>query len=136
MVKLLVSYGADAGARNAYGETPIHYASTRGDIDSVNLLLASQSVSNGIAGMETYRTKKSPLHLAAGGGHIEVIKRLIEAKAEPGARDVYGLSPVLYASPKFPQAAKPIGLLDPAIIALMNAEKKKGKKGAGRRKRV
>jgi len=137
MVKLLVAYGADAGARNVYGETPIHYAARRGELESVNALLASQSVVNGLAGMGTYRMRKNPLHMAAGGGHVEVIKRLIECKADPGTRDTYGLSPVLYASPKFPQAAKPIALVDPVMIALMNEKKRKGKKGAaaGKKKR-
>lgn len=65
-VKLLLAYGADAAARNAYGETPIHCAAQRGEAEMVGLMV--QQVGGSVAGMETYRMKRGPLHLAAGGG--------------------------------------------------------------------
>lgn len=131
-VKLLIAYGADAAARNAYGETPIHCAAQRGQAEMVGLMV--QQVGGSVGGLETYRMKRGPLHLAAGGGHIEVIKRLIEARVDPGARDALGCPPV-FAARAFPQAAKLVAQADPFMVALLKDKKKKGKSKGGKKRK-
>jgi len=43
------------------------------------------------------RDRKTPLHLAASKGHIEIVKILIENKADLKAQDLYKNTPLMCA---------------------------------------
>ena len=47
MVELLLANGADANARNDYGNTPLHFAGMLGHKDAAELLLANNLRSRG-----------------------------------------------------------------------------------------
>jgi hypothetical protein len=132
MVELLLAYGADAGAKNAFGESPLHHAAMHPDGDMMLSLL--RKAGNALRARETYRGKTTPLHLAAPRGHIEVVKKLIEFKANAGARNEWGLPPVLL-SVKAPEAAMLVAQADPAWVPLLADDKKKKKGGKGGKKK-
>jgi ankyrin repeat protein len=66
----------DVNQRGHHGTTPLHIASTRGDIEEVEALLAAGAKVN-VKGESGY----TPLHDAAGHGDVAVVKRLLAAGA-------------------------------------------------------
>jgi len=66
----------DVNQTGNYGNTPLHVASTRGNIEEVDALVAGSSNldSKGEDGM-------TPLHRATQQGHVAVVKRLLQAGA-------------------------------------------------------
>jgi len=59
------------------GATPLHFASLKGYLDMVKLLIEHNANVNHLNNM-----KRTPLHRAAFHGHIDVIKVLLKAKAD------------------------------------------------------
>lgn len=70
-----ITYGV-GGDVIPIGTTPLHAASSRGDIQSMQLLLLSGSDVNVLTSKNV-----SPIHLAAKNGHLEACKLLVEAGA-------------------------------------------------------
>ena len=85
----LLERGADASARNKFGDTPLHRASERGHMDVANVLIerGADVSAQGLAG-------KTPLHLALQEAHIQVPQMLIEHGADVSARDMSGETPL------------------------------------------
>jgi len=82
-LRLLQSTNIDA--RTAFGETPLHLASSR-NINVVRLLLergANVHARNNVG--------STPLHLAS-CGHVEIVRFLLEHGADITVRDVFGLT--------------------------------------------
>lgn len=83
----------DAGAAYDYpGWSPIAYAAFEGRNDIVRYLLAK-----GVSPDSRLPNKATPMHLAARNGHIEVIRTLLAAKADPNAQTDRGESIVKWA---------------------------------------
>jgi ankyrin repeat protein len=81
-----------AAAGNALaGE--IHQAAERGDAAKVRALLAT----NPAVVHERDREQRTPLHLAAAAGHLEVVLLLLNSGAEVNARSSSGITPLYLA---------------------------------------
>ncbi len=80
-------------------EVDVFWASTMGEADALSSLLA---VDAGLAGSSTLADHPlgaglSPLHLAAQGGHLDVMDLLLEAGADVNAADARGYTPLHFA---------------------------------------
>ena len=77
---MLLDAGADANARDRYGDTPLHRALGKGHVEVVRALLDAGADVNARDDFGD-----TPLRLAAGKGHVEVARALQDAGARnPG----------------------------------------------------
>ena len=89
----LLSQGARVDATDSTGETPLHYAATRGKTDIAELLIAHGADVNARDAMD-----QTPLHYAAIWiGGTEASQLLIAHGADVNARDKDGKTPLAMA---------------------------------------
>jgi uncharacterized protein len=101
-VKALLERGAKVEHRSTMGRTALFTAAANGDTDIVAMLLAHGARAN----VRSRITPVTPLHLAVNGGHVEVVKSLLAAGADPNVLDHFGHSAVVVAeSTKQPEIA-------------------------------
>lgn len=81
-VKLLLDKGAQV---NRPGWTALHYGAAAGDLAIIDLLLAKKANPDALSPNHT-----TPLMMAARGGHILAIKRLLDAGANPTLKNQQG----------------------------------------------
>ena len=97
VIKALIEGGADLGARNRRGFTPLHRAARNANPSVITALIeagADPGARGGIGGV-------MPLHGAAALSiNPSVIKALIEGGADPGARAKDGFTPLHFAAIK------------------------------------
>lgn len=74
------------------GQTPLHYASARGHISTVRLLISS-----GANFSQTNNYGRTPLHLASLSGRVAVAKLLLQHGASIDAKDIWESTPLLLA---------------------------------------
>ena len=112
LCQFLIENGADPNhARPENGETPLHSATSKSNRPShhlvIRVLLANgadpnlKTIENAETGafMRDVRARaEAPLHRAAAFGGAETIRLLIEAGADPTARDSNGDTPLSWAS--------------------------------------
>lgn len=79
IVRLLLQAGADADARNKYGEAPLHTATSRGSGRIVQWLLEYSTDINATS------TSGTPLWIATQKGHVEIVRCLLEHGADCNA---------------------------------------------------
>lgn len=109
VVSILLEAGADPNHTNSKtGETPLHIATCRGDregtTECVRFLLAAgadpMARAQNRVGTPTwggaYVVGETPLHLAAACGDYEMMEMLVEAGADPDAKDSDGHNPRFY----------------------------------------
>ena len=92
-VKLLVDHGADVTALDITHSTPLHVASSSGDLEMVRILVEGGADVN--AQNETHLT---PLHIASLDGSAETVLLLIEHGADVTAQDRNHWTPLHFAS--------------------------------------
>lgn len=88
----LIQKGAEV---NRLGWTPLHYAASKGHLDTVKLLLANKAMVNAPSPDGT-----SPLMMAAYAGSEEVVRALLAAGADATARNLRGEDAALWARRK------------------------------------
>lgn len=91
-VQALVEGGAPADTLIDYGEhkiTPLMKAAWEGDAEIVAFLLEKGAKVNA----QATDTKETALHNAISGGHTDVVKLLLEAKADVKLLNTYGFDP-------------------------------------------
>lgn len=88
----LIRKGAEV---NRLGWTPLHYAASKGHLDTVKLLLANKAMVNAPSPDGT-----SPLMMAAYAGSEEVVRILLNAGADVTARNLRGEDAAVWARRK------------------------------------
>ena len=97
VVRMLVEAGADPNARDENGWTPLHAAAGLNPEPSVVAVIAILAEAGADPNART-EDDFTPLHAAAGlNPEPSAIKALIEAGADPAARDRWGKMPFDYA---------------------------------------
>jgi len=86
LCEYLIKKGAHTEARDNNGRTALIFASTGPFPQTVELLLQNDSNPNAVDNIEHF----TPLMHAAAEGHIEVVKILVKAGADPSLKDVDG----------------------------------------------
>ena len=89
MTKALLIGHADPSTENHEASTPLHLAASCGELEVVNVLLATGGAKVNAANIY----QDTPLHLAAAAGHWGTTERLIRAGADVNAPDGDGLTP-------------------------------------------
>jgi ankyrin repeat protein len=89
VIPLLLEAGAEPAGTDAYGWTPLMRAVSGGYIAAVESILAS-----GKADLQAREESgATALHIAAGRGYTDIVRRLLEAGAEASAADGAGRTP-------------------------------------------
>ncbi|AGJ98955.1 Ankyrin repeat domain protein [Wolbachia endosymbiont of Drosophila simulans wNo] len=88
VVKLLISKGADVHARNIEGSTPLHSAVISENKTTVKAIVEKLTIAGADSNTKDYTDGKTPLHIAAQNGLVEVVKVLLNTqKIEVDAKD-------------------------------------------------
>ncbi|PIQ23564.1 hypothetical protein COW36_13915 [bacterium (Candidatus Blackallbacteria) CG17_big_fil_post_rev_8_21_14_2_50_48_46] len=90
IARFLLTQGAKTQIKNAWGETPLHLAASRQDLDLVQNLLGDGRHIN----QRTY-FGQTPLHQTAMQGSLQMVKFLIEKGANPNKKNNQGLNALL-----------------------------------------
>jgi serine/threonine-protein phosphatase 6 regulatory ankyrin repeat subunit B len=93
IVKRIIEFGANIGARDDSESIALHYASQSGYQSIVIPLIEAKSDVNAID-----INGSRPIHLAAEFGHVDVMETLIAAGAEVGPKDCKGSTPLHLAT--------------------------------------
>ena len=89
-VELLLLVGANAGATDAHGRTPLHLAAASGASEAASLLVDTHYEALSVKD----DTGATPLHLSAASGDAVTTRLLLESAADVRARDDRGATPL------------------------------------------
>jgi ankyrin repeat protein len=104
MVAWVVRNYQGVALKDAFGNSPLHYAAENGSQNGARYL-----IENGPALVEVKNNKgQAPLHLAAQGKHAEIVTMLLN-QAEPDSQDNAGETALHYA----------IGSKSPAVVGIL-----------------
>lgn len=137
MARLLLDHGADIDAPIKNGYTALHAACDRGDLATVQWLMAPTTATQRHAGASPNPVTTdglTPLHLAVRAGHAQVVAHLLlRAEVDPNTTDADGWGPLhdalkterldvieaLLAAPQTnPAAAGPNGITPLHLVAM------------------
>ena len=91
---LLVEFKANVNRANSIGKTPLQYASIKGHLNMVRMLIVESKTN-------INSTRWTPLHDACSIGKLDMVRMLIvEFKADVNCPDSMGLNPLQYACSK------------------------------------
>ncbi|XP_063777272.1 serine/threonine-protein phosphatase 6 regulatory ankyrin repeat subunit B-like isoform X2 [Pseudophryne corroboree] len=97
VVKLFLKHRPElVTSANMDGLTCAHIAASKGSVAVIKELLKSNS--SGVTAARSKTTDSTPLHLAAAGGHAEVVKVLLETGASASDEDGEGMSAIHLAA--------------------------------------
>ena len=88
-VRACLRAGADPGAQNGYGETPLHRAAGSGHAEAIGALIKGGADRNALA-----EHGYTPLHIIAMEGDTATIAALLEGGADAAAEDDAGVVPL------------------------------------------
>jgi len=88
-IKKLLEKGTDPNIRDGDGNTPLHFAASKGCAEVARLLLRHGADPNA-----QDKSGKTPLHVAAFNGHVDVVRLLLEHGADPSIRNRDGKTPL------------------------------------------
>ena len=88
LVSAIIELGADINALDNDGRTPLHYFCAKGLIYGATCILHHGADSN----IQTYEEKLSPLHIAAAGGHDDMVRLLLAYGASTSLLNNYLLT--------------------------------------------
>ena len=109
ILKKLIKYGVSVRTRSNNFSSPLFLAVKCNSLECVNILLErglrTEELINGnivvsYPGIDTPKDNGvTPLNAASESGNIEIVKRLLKAKADPNiAENVHGVTPIMIAS--------------------------------------
>eukprot|EP00618_Florenciella_parvula_P019704 CAMPEP_0119522578 /NCGR_PEP_ID=MMETSP1344-20130328/37876_1 /TAXON_ID=236787 /ORGANISM="Florenciella parvula, Strain CCMP2471" /LENGTH=216 /DNA_ID=CAMNT_0007560625 /DNA_START=66 /DNA_END=716 /DNA_ORIENTATION=- len=85
-VEALIEHGAIVNSQNAKGDTAMHWAARRGDLQLVLLLLDN----GGDPNLRESKFGRSPLHEAGMHGHSHVLHEMVKRGADMSMKDSFG----------------------------------------------
>jgi hypothetical protein len=88
-IKKRLEEGADPNIRDRDGNTPLHFAASKGCAEVARLLLEHGADPNA-----QDKSGETPLHLAASGGHVDIVRLLLEHGADPTVKNKDGDTPL------------------------------------------
>ncbi|KAH7970063.1 hypothetical protein HPB52_023952 [Rhipicephalus sanguineus] len=99
IMRILLKHGGDVNAETRTTmETPIHHCSRTGNVAILQEIIDTMPpAAVMISCNQQARNKKTPLHLAAAEGRLDVCKILLELKADTNALDDQGQTPMMLA---------------------------------------
>lgn len=83
--------------KSNYGITPLVHAVSRGNLEIVRMLI-DYGASVGRKEETLYRNKESPISVAARVNKLEILNELIANGADPDAKDLNGVTPLMVAA--------------------------------------
>ncbi|KAK5116001.1 hypothetical protein LTR62_000457 [Meristemomyces frigidus] len=92
LIDLLLAKGADPGMKTNNGQTALHFAASKMNLDIARKLLAHKA-----SARVKDKRGQLPLHRAAAVGHIPMIKLLLEHKSPVNATDIDGSTALHHA---------------------------------------
>lgn len=94
-VEWLVGRGAPADEADPSGRTPLSWATSEAQLDTIRLLLAQ-----GASSVTEDQLGRAPVHYAVFSGNPTVLELILEAGASVNAQDQLGSTPLMYACAK------------------------------------
>ena len=91
-VSKLLKLGADANAKNKWGQTALHVGSRWGNIETVRLL-----IDNGADVNAKNKWGQTALHVGSRWGNIETVRLLVDNGADVNVEDYDGWTPIQMA---------------------------------------
>jgi len=88
-IKKRLEEGTDPNIRDGDGNTPLHFAASKGCAEVARLLLRHGADPNA-----QDKSGETPLHIAASKGHVDVMRLLLEHGADPSIRNRDGKTPL------------------------------------------
>jgi hypothetical protein len=88
-IKKLLEEGADPNIRDGDGNTPLHFAASKGCAEVARLLLRHGADPNA-----QDKNGETPLHVAAYWGRVDVVRLLLEHGADPTVKNKDGDTPL------------------------------------------
>jgi ankyrin repeat protein len=88
LAEILIKAGADLKQKNSFGDSPVYWAASMGNVDVLNFFFSQL---NDINLNETNESNKTALMGAISGGHLSVIECLIKHGLRSTAEDVMEL---------------------------------------------
>jgi hypothetical protein len=92
-IKKLLEEGTDPNIRDGDGNTPLHFAASRGCAEVARLLLKHGADPNA-----QDKSGETPLHVAAYEGCVDVVRLLLEHGADPNIQNENGWTPLHWAA--------------------------------------
>ncbi|CAH0553626.1 unnamed protein product [Brassicogethes aeneus] len=92
-VRRILKEPLDINSRNNYGRAPIHWASSRGNLDIMEMLISANC---DIEARD--KESRTALHMACERGHCEVAELLLAHEIDMEAKDVNGNTPLHVAA--------------------------------------
>ena len=79
-------------------DTPLHLAVDRNDLEAARELLGTSTHANNDANTQAGKFGRTPLHLAAKSGNVEMILALLDGGGDPNVRNTHGFTPLYVAT--------------------------------------
>ncbi|XP_050311619.1 serine/threonine-protein phosphatase 6 regulatory ankyrin repeat subunit A-like isoform X1 [Anthonomus grandis grandis] len=117
IVELLLSFNIDLSACDKDGNTALHWACLKKHHQTALLILENCSTDSKIVDLVN-NDKKTPLHIAARNGLVDVTRELLKKGANVLAVDNEGLTPALCCAPNY-NVAQCLALILQSCVALI-----------------
>jgi len=92
LVDALLAKGADPNVKTNHGQTAVHFASSKGNLDVVRTLIAHKA-----SARVKDKRGQLPLHRAAAVGNVPIVKVLLQSQSPVNATDADGSSALHHA---------------------------------------